>query len=92
MATRAAQDWLLSETPNKGFLFSEPLAHTGSTDKAQIYGEISLEYGPEIAHGKVTGLTTAARTGGSTEVHMHRSTSNSSCTTSKSPSLTATPR
>jgi len=46
------------ETPGRGFLFSEPLAKTGSTDKAQIYGEIGLEYGPEIAHGKMTGLTT----------------------------------
>lgn len=55
---------VLLETPGKGFLFSEPLARTGSTDKAQIYGEISLEYGPEIAHGKVTGLTTAAPAGG----------------------------
>jgi Family of unknown function (DUF5309) len=48
------------ETPGKGFLFSEPLAKTGSTDRAQIYGEIGLEYGPENAHGKITGLTTAA--------------------------------
>ncbi len=35
---------VLLETPGKGFLFSEPLARTGSTDKAQIYGEIGLEY------------------------------------------------
>ena len=48
------------ETPGRGFLFSEPLAKTGSTDRAQIYGEIGLEYGPEIAHGKITGLTTTA--------------------------------
>ncbi|MFD8494259.1 DUF5309 family protein [Amycolatopsis sp. NPDC059657] len=48
---------VLLETPGKGFLFSEPLAKTGSTDKAQIYGEIGLEYGPENAHGKITGLT-----------------------------------
>jgi hypothetical protein len=41
------------------FLFSEPLAKTGSTDKSQIYGEFGLEYGPEIAHGKIAGLTTA---------------------------------
>jgi hypothetical protein len=45
-------------------LFSEPLARTGSTDKAQIYGELSLEYGPEIAHGKITGLTTTPPAGG----------------------------
>lgn len=47
---------VLLETPGKGFLFSEPLARTGSTDKAQIYGEIGLEYGPVIAHGKITDL------------------------------------
>ncbi|SDC25659.1 SU10 major capsid protein [Actinokineospora iranica] len=51
---------VLLETPGKGFLFSEPLAKTGAIDRAQIYGEIGLEYGPEIAHGKITGLTTAA--------------------------------
>jgi uncharacterized protein DUF5309 len=50
---------VLLESPGKGFLFSEPLAKTGSTDRAQIYGEIGLEYGPEIAHGKITGLTTS---------------------------------
>ncbi|WP_026424677.1 SU10 major capsid protein [Actinokineospora inagensis] len=49
---------VLLETPGKGFLFSEPLARTGATDRAQIYGEIGLEYGPEIAHGKITNLTT----------------------------------
>ncbi|CRK55434.1 hypothetical protein [Alloactinosynnema sp. L-07] len=47
------------ETPGKGFLFSEPLAKTGAKDTAQIYGEIGLEYGPEIAHGKITGLATS---------------------------------
>lgn len=36
------------------------MARTSSTDKAQVYGEISLEFRPEIAHGKITGLTTAA--------------------------------
>lgn len=51
---------VLLEKPGQGFLFSEPLAKTGATDRAQIYGEIGLEYGPEIAHGKITGLTTAA--------------------------------
>lgn len=46
------------EAPGRGFLFSEPLAKTGSTDKAQIYVAFGLEYGPEIAHGKIIGLTT----------------------------------
>jgi hypothetical protein len=40
--------------PGKGFLFVEPLAKTGSTDKYQLYGECGLEYGPEIAHGVMT--------------------------------------
>jgi hypothetical protein len=42
--------------PGKGFLFVEPLATTGSAQKAQIYGEIGLKYGNEMAHGKITGL------------------------------------
>lgn len=44
--------------PGKGFLFVEPLATTGSAKKAQIYGEIGLKYGNEMAHGKITNLTT----------------------------------
>lgn len=55
---------VMLEKPGQGFLFSEPLAKTGSSDRAQIYGEISLEYGPEIAHGKITGLTTGPTGGG----------------------------
>lgn len=39
--------------PEKGFLFVEPLAKTGSSDKYQLYGECGLEYGPEMAHGKM---------------------------------------
>lgn len=55
---------VLMEKPGQGFLFSEPLAKTGSTDRAQIYGEIGLEYGPEIAHGKITGLSTGPTSSG----------------------------
>jgi hypothetical protein len=44
------------EVPGKGHFFEEPLAKTGSSDKVQIYGEIGLEYGNELAHGKITGL------------------------------------
>ncbi|WP_447006697.1 SU10 major capsid protein [Saccharothrix isguenensis] len=40
---------------------SEPPAKTGSSDRAQIYGEICLEYRPDIAHGKITGLATPDR-------------------------------
>lgn len=39
--------------PEKGFLFVEPLAKMGAKDKYQIYGECGLEYGPEMAHGKM---------------------------------------
>ncbi len=42
--------------PNKGFLFIEELAKTGASTKYQIYGEIGLEYGNEMAHGKIMGL------------------------------------
>lgn len=48
------------EVPGKGFLFTEPLARTGSSDKYQMYGEIGLEYGVESHHGKITDLNTAA--------------------------------
>ena len=44
------------EVPGKGLLFVERLAKTGSADKAQIYGEVSLEYGDEKAHGKIVDL------------------------------------
>lgn len=47
------------EIPGKGFLFVEPLAKTGASDRVQLYGEIGLEYGNEKAHGKITGLKAA---------------------------------
>jgi len=43
--------------PGKGFLFEEPLAKTGAADKTQIYGEIGLEYGNELVHGKILGVS-----------------------------------
>jgi len=43
--------------PGKGSFFIEPLAKTGAVDKAQIYGEIGLEYGPESFHGTITAIT-----------------------------------
>ena len=43
--------------PGKGFLFLEPLAKVGASDQAQLYGEIGLEYGNELQHGKITNLT-----------------------------------
>lgn len=45
--------------PGKGFLFEEPLAKTGASDKSQIYGEIGLEYGAEIQHGKIENIKVA---------------------------------
>lgn len=45
--------------PGKGFLFVEPLAKTGASEKYQIYGEVGLEYGNEKTHGKLTELTTS---------------------------------
>lgn len=42
--------------PGKGNLFVEPLAKTGSADKFQIYGEIGLQYGPEVYHGLIADL------------------------------------
>ncbi len=47
------------EIPGKGFLFEEPLAKTGASDKNQIYGEIGLEYGWEGQHGKITNIATS---------------------------------
>jgi hypothetical protein len=44
--------------PEKGFLFAEPLAKIGASDRVQIYGEIGLEYGAEHQHGKLTNIST----------------------------------
>lgn len=49
----------LLNIPGKGFLFREPLAKTGASEKHQVYGECGLEYGPENFHGKITGLATS---------------------------------
>jgi len=45
--------------PEKGFLFVEPLAKIGASDRAQIYGEVGLKYGVEKHHGKLINLATA---------------------------------
>lgn len=44
------------EIPGKGFLFMEPLAKVSSSERAQLYGEVGLEYGNERCHGKIDGL------------------------------------
>lgn len=46
------------EIPDKGAFFMEPLAKTGSYELNQLYGEVGLEYGPEIWHGVINGTTT----------------------------------
>ncbi|WP_327100058.1 DUF5309 domain-containing protein [Nocardia vinacea] len=46
--------WLA--TPN-GTLFVEPLAKTGASTKYQLYGEVGLEYGPEVYHGAIKDLS-----------------------------------
>jgi hypothetical protein len=46
--------------PGKGFLFTEPLAKIGAADRAQLYGECGLKYGPEIAHGLLLGAAGAS--------------------------------
>jgi hypothetical protein len=45
------------EIPGKGLLFTEELARTGASRKFQLYGEIGLEYGPELAHGLIKDLS-----------------------------------
>jgi hypothetical protein len=42
--------------PGKGFLFYEPLAKSGASEKGQIYGQIGLDHGPEVYHGKIVDL------------------------------------
>lgn len=44
--------------PSKGNFFLEPLAKTGAGEKYQLFGQIGLDYGNELLHGKITGLAT----------------------------------
>lgn len=44
------------EVPGKGHFFAEPLAKTGAKETNQIYGEVGLAYGTELAHAKLVGL------------------------------------
>ncbi|HET6909835.1 MAG TPA: DUF5309 family protein [Mycobacteriales bacterium] len=44
------------EIPNKGLLFTEELARTGSSRKFQLYGEVGLEYGPPSYHALLSNL------------------------------------
>lgn len=45
--------------PGKGELFLEPKAMTGAALKSMLYGEWGIQYGPEIYHGKISGLTSS---------------------------------
>jgi hypothetical protein len=47
------------EVPGKGFLFIEDKPASGSSVKQAIYGEVGLEYGPELMHGVLDNLTTS---------------------------------
>ena len=44
--------------PTKGNFFREMLAKTGAGEKHQIFGQFGLDYGNELYHGKITGLST----------------------------------
>ncbi|WP_026923296.1 SU10 major capsid protein [Glycomyces arizonensis] len=44
------------ETPGKGHFFAEALAKTGANEKTQLYGEVGLMPGNEMAHGKIVNL------------------------------------
>ena len=46
--------------PGKGHFFTEPLAKLGSYDRAQLYGEIGLKYGPSGWHAVATNLNDSA--------------------------------
>lgn len=37
--------------PEKGIMFYERLAKTGSAENGQVYGQMGLDHGPEFAHG-----------------------------------------
>jgi hypothetical protein len=47
------------EIPGHGHFFVEPLARTGSAENVQLYGEIGLDYGNQMKHGKLYGLSVA---------------------------------
>ncbi len=44
--------------PGKGNFFLEPLAKTGGGEKYQLFGQLGLDHGPEIFHGRFTGIST----------------------------------
>lgn len=44
--------------PGKGHFFVEPKPSDGDSLKAMLFGEIGLQYGPELWHGQLDNLTT----------------------------------
>lgn len=42
--------------PGKPAMFIEQLAKVGSREEQQLYGQLSIDYGPEWAHAKLTNL------------------------------------
>jgi hypothetical protein len=47
------------DVPGKGNMFYEDLAKVGAAEKAQIYGQMGIDYANEKMHGKITGLATS---------------------------------
>jgi hypothetical protein len=47
---------VFTEIPDKGLLFVEEMPQLGAARRFQLYGEIGLEYGPEVFHAKLTGV------------------------------------
>jgi hypothetical protein len=45
--------------PGKGILFYEDLAKTGASERGQLFGQMGWDNGPQVFHGKLTGLATA---------------------------------
>lgn len=44
--------------PGKGNFFLEKLATKGAGEQYQLFGQVGLDYGNELLHGKITGLST----------------------------------
>ena len=47
---------VFQEVPEKGILFTEPLAKIGASDREQVFAQIGLDHGPSFMHGSITNL------------------------------------
>jgi hypothetical protein len=47
---------VFQEVPEKGILFTEPLAKIGASDREMLFGQIGLDHGPAFMHGSITGI------------------------------------